>query len=606
MYPHGSQPAHSPQQPGYSQQGHNVESFVDRLRRQEPAIENFRFADVSVYVDGDGSRYRIERLPASPPSTTVQPTPLHSVSDLGSSQERQPTEHRGHYVDQSNENRLFVPSPSTLRIPRYHQPLLQPETVRRRSVARREDSDTYSRSFREVPHPTPWDVRYGQIGDRADGRYIHDTNGNLETFQQPTWKGLENGVPSLELSPVHSESQTSFPRDHRLANTSTSTLLPSTIAGNTLSYATCSIPNYVSNGIDLRTPVALSRSTASTTSGESVPIETERPGERMLFETNVALAMSSMAEFVTSSIRVFINPDADNLRIYIESESFGQRKAQSFRIQRSNTELVPIYGYSASHTRIVCLKEKLQYRKKLTRAPTESMEAREDAGISIFCEFYTMEALFEFQKKLLDEEIFLDIERARYLKVCEGGNHTRQIDAPRIQIWHEVRSDNTACDDNMSHYTAGTMLSGPMKHLVAPTVSRLVIYLGRSEEFMTIFITDEITIEEKGQSRVVFSATKLGLFKNRTGIRCYHARRALTAAGIRLDKAGLSPDEQDRFDTYKSFEIDFECAQNRLSFVETWTKMLQARRRERIKLKTIQEEVSKSVYTGRTARKIVM
>ncbi|KAH7066102.1 hypothetical protein BKA63DRAFT_571484 [Paraphoma chrysanthemicola] len=316
--------------------------------------------------------------------------------------------------------------------------------------------------------------------------------------------------------------------------------------------------------------------------------------------------MSSLAEFVTSSIRVFINPDADNLRVYIESDSVGQRKAQSFRVQRSNTELVPIYGYSAAHTRIVCLKEKLQYRKKLTRAPKESLEAKEDAGISIFCEFYTMEALFEFQKKLLDEEIFLDIERARYLKVYEGGNHTRQIDAPRIQIWREIRSDNTACDDNMSHYTAGTMLSGPMKHLVAPTVSRLVVYLGRSEEFMTVFITDEITIDEKGQSRIVFSATKSGLFKSRTGIRCYHARRAPTAAGIRLDKAGLHPEEQDRFDTYKSFEIDFECAQNRLSFVETWTKVLQARRRERIKLKTIQEEVSNSVYTGRTARRIVM
>lgn len=192
-------------------------------------------------------------------------------------------------------------------------------------------------------------------------------------------------------------------------------------------------------------------------------------------------------------------------------------------------------------------------------------------------------ALFEFQKKLLDEEIFLDIERARYLNLCKDGNHTRQIDAPRIQIWRENRSDKAVVDDNMSHYTAGTMLSGPMKDRVVPTVSRLVVYLGRSEEYITIFsksvgtasnrcnlftdmitVTDDVTIHEKGQTRITFSATRLGFLKPRTGIRCYHAKRTVTAAGIKLDKAGIHPEEQDRFDTYKSFEIEFENAQSAL------------------------------------------
>lgn len=48
-----------------------------------------------------------------------------------------------------------------------------------------------------------------------------------------------------------------------------------------------------------------------------------------------------------------------------------------------------------------------------------------------------------------------------------------------------------------------------------------------------------------------------------------------------------------------------ECA-DRLSFVETWNKVLQARRRERIRLKAIEEDVANDVYTGKTARKIVM
>ena len=173
-------------------------------------------------------------------------------------------------------------------------------------------------------------------------------------------------------------------------------------------------------------------------------------------------------------------------------------------VQRSNTELVPIYGYSPSHIRIICIKEnpaskaprtcpyrrhgahhlKRRYRNQyllrvLYHGRLVQQAATDETMLSSL-------ALFEFQKKMLDEEIFLDIERARYLKLYDG-NHTRQIDAPRIQIWRESRSGNAVFDDNMSHYTVGTMLSGPLKDRVAPTVSRLIVYLGRSEEYLTTF-----------------------------------------------------------------------------------------------------------------------
>lgn len=577
---------------------------MDRLRDREPETESFRFADVSVYVDHDGSRYRIERLPAPSQSTTEQPTPLRASPDLASSSERRRTAYRNRNVEDSNRTSPLAPSQLPLHRPRNDQQLLQSETVRKRSADGREDSDISSRSFGEAPLPNPRDIRHRQRGEQGDGRYTDETYSTLENSRYPPWKDLESEGPSLELSPVHLEAPPSFSRDHRLAHTATSASSPFSIIGNSQSHV--SIPHSVSNGFDLRTPIVLPKSTPSTTSEDSLPIETETPGDRMLLETNAALATSLQAEFVSSSMRVFFNPTTDNLRFYLESDSIGHRKAQSFRVQRSNTELVPFYRYSPSHIRIICIKEKLPYRKKLTRAPMESPNSREDAGISIFCEFYTMEALFEFQKKLLDEEVFLDIERARYLKLYEDGSSTRQIDAPRIQIWRENRSDKAVFDDNMSHYTAGTMLSGPMKDRVAPAVSRLVMYLGRSEEYMTIFITDDVTIQEKGQARIVFSATRFGLLKPRTGIRCYHATRIHTPAGIKLDKAGIQPEEQNRFGTYKSFEVEFESAQNRLSFVETWNRVLQARRRERIQLKAIEEEVSNDVYTGKTARKIVM
>jgi hypothetical protein len=130
-------------------------------------------------------------------------------------------------------------------------------------------------------------------------------------------------------------------------------------------------------------------------------------------------------------------------------------------------------------------------------------------------------------------------------------------------------------------------------------------------------------------AKIVFTATKLGLLKARGGIQCYHAPRTSTAAGIKLDKAGIHYEEQNRFGSYKSFEIEFENAQSmfrvlcafefyfesaktltnyadRFAFVETWDKMLQARRRERVRLKAIQDEVSNDVYTGRMARRVIM
>lgn len=71
-----------------------------------------------------------------------------------------------------------------------------------------------------------------------------------------------------------------------------------------------------------------------------------------------------------------------------------------------------------------------------------------------------------------------------------------------------------------------------------------------------------MTIQEKNPARIVFTVTRFGLFKSKSGISCHHALRTCTAAGIMLDKAGIHYDEQGRFGTYKSFEIEFENVQS--------------------------------------------
>lgn len=78
-------------------------------------------------------------------------------------------------------------------------------------------------------------------------------------------------------------------------------------------------------------------------------------------------------------------------------------------------------------------------------------------------------------------------------------------------------------------------------------------------------VTDDVTTQGKGQTKIVFSATRFGFLKPRTGIRCYHVTWSSSAAGIRLDKAGIHPEEQDRFSTFKSFEVEFENAESTMS-----------------------------------------
>lgn len=283
MHSRGLQPDRNSQQSENSQQRLGADSFVDRLRDQGPEVESFRFADVSVYVDRDGSRYRIERLPAPSQSTTEQPTPLPPSVDLGSSPERRRTAYRDRHVEDSNGNSRLVPSQLPLRGPRIDQQSIQPETVRRKSADSREDSDTPPRSFGEAPVPTPRDVRYHQTGERGDGRCMDGIDSTLEKSTYPSWKDLESEGPNLELSPVHLTAPPLLPRDHRLANTAASVSSPFSIIGNSQSHV--SIPYSVSNGIDLRTPIVLPNSTPSTTSGDSLPVETETPGEKMLLET---------------------------------------------------------------------------------------------------------------------------------------------------------------------------------------------------------------------------------------------------------------------------------------------------------------------------------
>ncbi|KAF2746088.1 hypothetical protein M011DRAFT_487603 [Sporormia fimetaria CBS 119925] len=576
------------------------EPLTDYLRGRGVDPQSFRFADVSHYIDQDGYRYQIQRVgPTGSPPQHLRPPPppppkLSPPARIDGARPR--ITDRSRFAE--GLSHPFPPVVSGQRLGRSEQSFSRPAE----QLTNHEEHWRLSNAT-SITVPTNSGDSQAPMNQQMAELSISPTDTIYSTIDTHMWHRLGGDGPRLDFTPI-------YPRMHppptpkaRPPSRAERIASPIMILGT--SRSNTSIPHSVSNGIDLRTPILVMNSETSTTSGESLAIETETPGERLVLEMNLAVAMTLQSDFVHCTMRVFVNQGTDDMRFYIASEGFGNRNAQSFRFQRSNTSYVPIYGYSPSHVRMVCIRESLRRRKR-TRRPNAEQSSDSEEGISIYCDFYQMQDLFTFQQALLDEEVFLDIERARYLKIYESGLHTRQIDAPRLQIWREGKSDKALFDDNMSHYTAGTMLSGPMKDRVAPTASRLMIYMGRSEEFITLFITDDVTLQEKGATKVALAATKYGLLRSRSGVQCYHATRNQLSASITLDKSGMQYNDQNQFTNYKSLEIEFENEQSKFSFVETWEKVLRARRRERRKLQSIQEEVSKEIYDGKTARKIVM
>ena len=154
------------------------------------------------------------------------------------------------------------------------------DTARRGSLDIRRENDPTSRPLRETALRLPRDLRRGHRDEQGNIRFIH---GNVEDTGYPFWDNLESQGPSLELSPVVSKAPIMVPREHRFTHPVAGASSPLSITGNTQSQV--SIPNSISNGIDLRTPIVVQKSTPSTISADSLPIETETPGERMLLET---------------------------------------------------------------------------------------------------------------------------------------------------------------------------------------------------------------------------------------------------------------------------------------------------------------------------------
>jgi hypothetical protein len=99
--------------------------------------------------------------------------------------------------------------------------------------------------------------------------------------------------------------------------------------------------------------------------------------------------------------------------------------------------------------------------------------------------------LFDFQAKLTSEKVVLDIGSVRMVRLGKASSRSStQFSSARLQMWHEVldgRSRNPTSTDVASFVTAGTALSGPLRDRLVASSSRLMLYLGRSGGFVSVF-----------------------------------------------------------------------------------------------------------------------
>jgi hypothetical protein len=263
-----------------SQQSSAPESFIDHLRDRGLQTESLQFADVSVYIDPNGNRYRIQRLEPSAQST--QPRTLLTPTSTPS---RDPSADIRCITDEDRfAAGLTDPFPSpTLQLQR--DVTLPPHIrVRRRPLADSSiASNTSDGHLRVAQLPTCEDLRCHPGSDKQFNLDAGQNTSRIGTPRHQLWQSFGNDAPISNFPPRYPEIGPYFARDHRMSFSQASATSPTSVSGATQS--NFNIPNIMSNGFDLRTPVVVHHSETSTMSEESIPVETETPGERLLLDT---------------------------------------------------------------------------------------------------------------------------------------------------------------------------------------------------------------------------------------------------------------------------------------------------------------------------------
>jgi hypothetical protein len=90
---------------------------------------------------------------------------------------------------------------------------------------------------------------------------------------------------------------------------------------------------------------------------------------------------------------------------------------------------------------------------------------------------------------LTGEKVVFDIASVKTVKLAKASS-SKSVDtfsSVRLQIWHELDVRAGTQSDTSSFVTAGTALSGPTRDKMVASSSRLMIFLGRTGQYVTTF-----------------------------------------------------------------------------------------------------------------------
>ncbi|KAM7183748.1 hypothetical protein V8F20_012499 [Naviculisporaceae sp. PSN 640] len=173
------------------------------------------------------------------------------------------------------------------------------------------------------------------------------------------------------------------------------------------------------------------------------------------------------------------------------------------------------------------------------------------------------------------------------------------------------------------------LLSRPAEN-TRPRYTRVVVFLGRREEYMTFLITDDVELIEVtpadsdyrshyGYAVVIRPrrealGTRPGSFSKiqrlKPGanaplpLKVWHAKRTSHAAGFPLGGPTVDFEDDDSYHECQSFEIEFEAEKEYRDFIEIWNQAIHFRREKKVVLRDIEEKQAREQFTGKVARRL--
>lgn len=367
-------------------------------------------------------------------------------------------------------------------------------------------------------------------------------------------------------------------------------------------------------GPDDPRPPTLARSgtthSTQTPDSSSVTRDNVLPGEEVLYDGSVKSATAPTGPFEPGHLKVFRNNLNHDLRFHCKAGN----NTEIHWMKGTKAQMVPVYAYDQRGGNIVFIRDGNEKGKRQGSVASSSHAAAAVAassnGPSAIYRFDALHDLFRFQSQLTGESVVLDISSVKWIRLARSNSRSVEMySSVRLQIWHEPRSRRSAQSDVASFVTAGTALSGPLRDRTTPSSARLMVFLGRAEEYITAFITDDVEMEPRGHTSARLKPRKYGGIhkrNSRPGIKARLERKSGSdLASLDIHGEPYNPDFEQGFELYKTFEIEFESEPGQVNFCSAWSEVIQVRRSQRERLRRIQEDMRKETFSPREALSIL-